>query len=176
MWILTFRDGDKENDSGDVLKAVDPLFALRSLTSDVEKLISELADLEGGLGDASGLDARTQDVLIGRHVVGLANALNGIKVAGCQQGTWVMVVRESWLSPVDSLRCRVIDLQLVPPRKGLLDAFIMPERINGIDKLGRHPLAFNLRRGVHDQVPSALVLGVDGNLHLGDTFKEDADT
>ena len=54
--LIVLGNGNKEEDRCDILKAVDPLLSLRSLTSYIEHSIGEFADDEGGLGDASGLD------------------------------------------------------------------------------------------------------------------------
>jgi hypothetical protein len=47
---------------------VNPLLSLRPLTTDVEQLVCEFADLESRLGNTSGLDTRPKDVLVGGGV------------------------------------------------------------------------------------------------------------
>lgn len=86
--LVVFGDGDKEQNRGDVLKAVDPLLALRTLTTNIEHTVCQVANNERGLGDTGGLDTRTEDILVTWQVVGLGNAVDGVKVATwqCQHG------------------------------------------------------------------------------------------
>lgn len=79
--LIVLGNGDQEQDSSNVLKAVDPLLSLGSLTTDVEHSVGEIADDEGGLGDTGSLDTRTEDILVGRKIIGLGDTVNGIKVA-----------------------------------------------------------------------------------------------
>lgn len=74
--LVVLGDGDQEQDGGDVLEAVDPLLSLRSLTTDVEHAVGQVADDEGSLGDTGGLDTRAQDVLVVGDVVGGGDAIN----------------------------------------------------------------------------------------------------
>ncbi len=78
--LVVFRDGDKEEDGGDVLEAVYPFLSLRSLASNVEHTVGELADDEGGLSDASSLDSRSKYILVVGEVVGLCDAADGVEV------------------------------------------------------------------------------------------------
>lgn len=79
--LVVFRDGHQEENGRDVLEAVDPLLPLRSLTTDVEHPVGQVADDEGGLRDTSRLDTRSKDILVGRQVVRGSNAVNRVKVA-----------------------------------------------------------------------------------------------
>jgi hypothetical protein len=50
---LTFADGDEEDQGGNRVENVQPFTSLGSLTTDIEELVSQLADLEVGLAGAS---------------------------------------------------------------------------------------------------------------------------
>ena len=54
--LIVLGDGDQEEDGGDVLEAVDPLLSLRSLATDVEHAVGQVANDECRLGDTGGLD------------------------------------------------------------------------------------------------------------------------
>lgn len=60
---------------------MNPLLTLRTLTTDIEHTVGQVANNEGGLGDTGGLDTRAKDILVGGEVVGLSNALNSVEVA-----------------------------------------------------------------------------------------------
>jgi hypothetical protein len=79
--LVVLGDGDQEQDGGDVLEAVNPLLTLRSLTTDVEHAVGQIANNEGGLGNTGGLDTRAEHILVGREVVGLSDTVNGVEVA-----------------------------------------------------------------------------------------------
>jgi len=79
--LVIFRDSDQEKNGGDVFETVNPLFTLRTLTTDVEHTVGQVANNEGCLGDTGGLDTRAKNILVGGEVVGLGNALNSIEVA-----------------------------------------------------------------------------------------------
>jgi hypothetical protein len=113
--------------------------------------------------DTGGLDSCSEDILIRRHVVWASNPSNGVKVANCQ-------LRTEWCS---LLRSGIVQLELVPPVEGSLDALVGPKFLDGFGQLGGHLITLDLDRGRHDEVPSALVGGTDGELHDGDSFKED---
>lgn len=55
--LVIFGNGDKEEDCSNVLEAVNPLLTFRSLTTNIEHTVSEVADDECGLGDTSCLDS-----------------------------------------------------------------------------------------------------------------------
>jgi len=74
--LIVLGDGDKEQDGGDVLEAVDPLLALGTLTTDVEHAVGQVANDKGGLSDTCGLDTRAEDILVGGDVVGGGDAVN----------------------------------------------------------------------------------------------------
>ena len=81
--LVVFGNCDKEEDGGDILKAVYPLLPLRSLTSDVEHAVCELADDESSLSDASGLHSRSKHILVVREVVWLCDSTNGVEITEC---------------------------------------------------------------------------------------------
>ena len=62
--LVVLRHGDAEDDGGDILETMDPLFSLRSLASNVEELEVEVLEGEVDLDDAGRLDSRPQDVLL----------------------------------------------------------------------------------------------------------------
>jgi 2-phospho-L-lactate transferase/gluconeogenesis factor (CofD/UPF0052 family) len=55
---------------------VDPLLSLRSLTTDIEHAVGQVADDEGSLGDTSCLDTRSKDILVIGNVVRGGNTVN----------------------------------------------------------------------------------------------------
>jgi hypothetical protein len=79
--LIVLGDGDKEEDCGDILEAMDPLLTLRALSSNIEHAVCKISNDEGGFGDTSSLDTRSEDVLVIWHVVGLSNAVNVVEVA-----------------------------------------------------------------------------------------------
>jgi hypothetical protein len=60
---------------------VNPFLTFGTLSTDIEHAVGEVANDEGGLSDTGGLDTRTEDILVAGEIVGLSNALNGVKVA-----------------------------------------------------------------------------------------------
>ena len=57
--LVVLRYSNQEKDGRDVLKAVYPFLPFRSLTSNIEHAVGELANDEGGLGNASSLHSRS---------------------------------------------------------------------------------------------------------------------
>ncbi len=55
--LIVLAETDQEHQSSDVLKAVNPLFALTALATDIEEPVRELADFEHCLRNTSGLHA-----------------------------------------------------------------------------------------------------------------------
>ncbi|KAL9046464.1 MAG: hypothetical protein Q9214_000699, partial [Letrouitia sp. 1 TL-2023] len=55
--LVILRNGNKEQYRCDILKAVDPLLSLGSLTSDIKHPVGQFTDDESGFRDPSGLDA-----------------------------------------------------------------------------------------------------------------------
>lgn len=58
-----------------------PLLSLRSLTTNVKHSIREVTDDKSGLGDTSGFDTRSQDILIVGEVIVSGDSVNRVKVA-----------------------------------------------------------------------------------------------
>lgn len=79
--LVVFRDGDKEQNGGDVLKAMDPLLTLGTLTTDVEHAVGKIANDEGSLGDTGRLDTGAENILVVGNVVRLSNAVYRVEVA-----------------------------------------------------------------------------------------------
>lgn len=80
--LVIFGDSHQEEDSGDVLEAVNPLLTLRSLSTNVKHSVGEVANNESSLGDTSRLDSRSENILVIGDVVGLSDAVYRIEVAG----------------------------------------------------------------------------------------------
>jgi hypothetical protein len=87
-----------------------PLFSLTLLTTNVEKLIGKLANLESGLSNACRFDTTPKDVLIMQHVMRVGHAINSTKVVNGQ----------------------VIQLGLARTVDGLRDAGVLPETSDSI--------------------------------------------
>lgn len=79
--LVVLGDGNQEQNGGDILKAVNPLLSLGSLTTNVEHAVGEITDDESSLGDTGSLDTGAEHILVGREVVGLGDTVNGIEVA-----------------------------------------------------------------------------------------------
>lgn len=79
--LVVLGDGDQEQNSSDVLEAVNPLLPLGSLATNVEHPVSELPDDERRLRDTGRLDTRPQDILIVGHVVGRSDTGDVVEVA-----------------------------------------------------------------------------------------------
>ncbi|KAI3476293.1 hypothetical protein L1887_62130 [Cichorium endivia] len=136
--LIVLGDGHEEDDGGDVFKAVDPLFALGALASDVEELVVELANLEVGLGDAGGLDARAQHVLVGGEVLGLGHAVDRVKV----------------------VLCRVVELVFAAAAEAGLDAGVLPEAMDGVGDVGGEHVGLDAGREAEDDFGARSVGGV----------------
>lgn len=54
--LIVFGDGDKEENGGDVLEAMNPLLSLRSLTTNVEHSVGQVTNDESSFSDTSCLD------------------------------------------------------------------------------------------------------------------------
>ncbi len=79
--LVVFGDGDKEENGGNVLEAVDPLLPFGPLAADVEHAVGQIANDEGGFSDTGRLDTRAENVLIVRDVVWCGDAIDGVEVA-----------------------------------------------------------------------------------------------
>lgn len=74
--LVVLGDGDQKDDRCDVFEAVDPFFALGTLSAHIEHAVSQIANDEGCFCDTGGFNTRPQDVLVCRHVVGVADAVD----------------------------------------------------------------------------------------------------
>lgn len=79
--LVVLRNGDQEKNRCHVLEAVDPLLTLRTLATNIEHPVGQVANDEGSFCDTGGLDTGAEDILVSREVIGLSNTLHGIKVA-----------------------------------------------------------------------------------------------
>lgn len=79
--LVIFRDGDKEENGGNILEAVDPLLPFGPLATDIEHAVSQIANDEGGLSDAGCFDTRTEDILVIWDIVWRGDAIDGVEVA-----------------------------------------------------------------------------------------------
>ena len=77
--LIVLRHGNAEDDGGDVLKTMNPLFPLRPLTANVEQLEVEVLEGEVDFHDARRLHSRPQDVLLCRLVVLCSESVQVIK-------------------------------------------------------------------------------------------------
>lgn len=118
-----------------------PLFPLRTLSADIEHSVCEVANDEGGLGDAGRLYTRAEDVLIVGDVVRLCNAVNGIKVAARQDQQLTTGRRTTGV-----LFSRVVELVLARALEASLQAGVLPEGGDGGADLGGQAVALNLLR------------------------------
>ena len=74
--LVILGDGDEEQDGGDILEAMYPLLSFRSLATDIEHAVCEVANDKGGLCDTSRLNTRSEHVLVVGNVVGRGDAVN----------------------------------------------------------------------------------------------------
>ena len=59
---------------------MNPLLALRALTSDIKHTVGKVTDDESSLGNPSGLDTRAKDILVVWQVVRLSDTIDGIEI------------------------------------------------------------------------------------------------
>lgn len=78
--LVVFGNGDEKDERGDILKAVDPFFPLRPLSSHIQHAVREIADNKRRLCDAGCLDARSKHILVARNVVRLTDTEDRVKV------------------------------------------------------------------------------------------------
>lgn len=79
--LIVLGDSDQEEDCRDILKAMDPLLSLGTLSSNIEHAVGKVSNDEGGFGDTRGLDTGAKDILIIWHVIMLSDSFDVIKVA-----------------------------------------------------------------------------------------------
>ena len=127
--LVVLGNGDEEKDGGDVFKAVYPLLPLGTLATNVKHAVGEVADDEGGFGDARGFDTRAEDVLVVGNIVRRSDAVGRVEVASQGQP------RSTTLNLHYSLFGRVIELVFPGSLEAGLDAGILPEDCDGIANL-----------------------------------------
>lgn len=101
--LIILGNGDQEQDSGNIFKAMNPLLSLRPLSSDIEHPICEVSNDESGLCDTSGLDTRSENVLVVRHVIGLRNPFDVVEVAAER----ILAVNQERFENVSPLRTHI---------------------------------------------------------------------
>lgn len=134
---------DAEEDSGDIFKAVDPLFAFGSLTTHVKDAIDSILERERGFDDSGGLVTTSKDIVLGGRV--------GRRKEAIEIG---IVVRHV-----------VRDGCFVASSVNRLNAVILPQILEGHEIVRRERLVFG-NVGVRDKerkvVDVAIVTEVDG--------------
>ena len=78
--LVIFRDGHQEEDCSDILKAVDPFLALRTLATNIEHPVGKLPNDECSLRNTSSLDTGAQHILIVGKIIRLSNSVDGVEV------------------------------------------------------------------------------------------------
>ena len=73
--LVVSADSDEEEQAVDVLEAVDPLLTLRTLASNVEHAVCEIAQVEDRLGDTRCAQTRAQHILVCWNVVAREEAV-----------------------------------------------------------------------------------------------------
>jgi len=122
--LVVLGNGDQEENGGNILEAMDPLLTLRTLTTDVEHAVGQIADDESRLSNTSGLDTRAQNILIVWNVVWCCDTVDRVKV----------------------VFGRVVELVLTRPLETGLDTNILPKSGNGIANLWWKAVTFDLCR------------------------------
>jgi len=67
--MVEATNSDQEEDDLNVVKNMNPLLPLGSLSTDVEHAVCERAGLEDGLADSSRPQTTTENILIARQIV-----------------------------------------------------------------------------------------------------------
>ena len=155
--LVVLGDGNQEKDRGDIFETVDPLLPFGTLTTDVEHPVCQIANDECGFSDTGSLHTGTEDILVCREIIGLSDALDGIKVAGEQ-----LAYRRRLTNCIGkySLFRRVVQLVFPRPLEALLHTAVAPQSSNRISDLRRKVVTFDLS-GLHeDGLNVVLVTGI----------------
>ena len=67
--LIVTANGDEEEQTVNILKAMDPLLALRALSSNVEHAVCQVPEIKDRLSDTRCAQARAQHILVCGHVV-----------------------------------------------------------------------------------------------------------
>ncbi len=79
--MVITTDSNEKQDYLHIVEDVYPLFPFRTLTTNIDHLVGQVAQLEDGLGYASGPQTRSQNVLVcGKEISG-KQALNVLEEA-----------------------------------------------------------------------------------------------
>ena len=78
--LIILAQTNQKDQGGDVLETMNPLFPLTPLTTDIEQLVGQLADLECCLCDTCCLDTRTEDILVCGEVSGGSHTIDSVEV------------------------------------------------------------------------------------------------
>jgi len=138
--LVVFRDGDEEEDSGDILETVDPLLSFRTLTTDVKHAVGKVANDESSFGDTGSLDTRAKHVLVVGDIVWSGDSVDGFEVA--KQGQ----TKQQKESGQCSLSGRVVELIFAGSLEARLNTSVFPKGGNGISNLGGQTISLDLRR------------------------------
>jgi len=120
--LIVGTDGHEENNSGDAVKAVNPLLPLGALATHVEHPVDKVTNLELGLGDTRRLNTGAEDVLVVGEVAWCRNTVDAVKV----------------------VFCGVVQLVLAGAVEAGQNSSISPESLNGLSHLGRENLGLDL--------------------------------
>lgn len=83
--LIVSTQSRHEHETVNPFEAVNPFLSLRPLTTDVEHVIFQLTQFEQGLGNASGPQSRSKNVLVIGHVVFREQAVDVVIVAAKSQ-------------------------------------------------------------------------------------------
>lgn len=79
--LIVATDGNQEQDYLNIIENVQPLLALRALSTNIEHSICEIAQIEDRFGDARSTESRTQNVLICGNVRFVEEPINVGEIA-----------------------------------------------------------------------------------------------
>ena len=79
--LIVLGNGDEKQNRRDVLKTVNPLLSLGSLSTNVEHTVGKFADDECGLRNTSSFDTRSEDILVVGHVVVCRDSGDVVEIA-----------------------------------------------------------------------------------------------
>ena len=80
--LIILRDGDKEENGGDILKAMYSLLPFRPLATHIEHTVGKVTNDESSLSDTSSLNTGSKDILIIGNIIRSCDAVDGVEVAG----------------------------------------------------------------------------------------------
>ena len=122
--LVVLRDGDQEQDGGNILEAVYPLLALRTLATHVEHAVCKVANDECCFRDTGGLHTGSQDVRVRGNVSGRGDGVDGVEV----------------------VLGAIIELILATPLESGLHACVRPQSLDSISNIWGKYVALDLCR------------------------------